>query len=48
MDDATFLSYPPYYTRQTREDTWRKQCDLWCRALLTCVSIAIAQRGDAR
>jgi len=35
-EDA-FLEYPPYYTRQPREETWRKQCELWGRALRRCV-----------
>ena len=35
-EDA-FLEYPPYYTRQPREETWRKQCELRGRALRRCV-----------
>jgi hypothetical protein len=31
-EDA-WLDYPPYYTRQTREATWKTQCDLWGRAV---------------
>lgn len=35
-EDA-WLEYPPYYTRQTREATWKTQCDLWGRAVRRCV-----------
>ena len=48
-DDATtttttttttaFVDYAPYYTRQPREETWRKQRELWGRTLVRCVGL---------
>jgi hypothetical protein len=34
---TAFVDYAPYYTRQPREETWRKQRELWGRTLVRCV-----------
>jgi len=38
MDDAldAFAAYAPYYTRQPRAETWRKQCATWGDVLKRC------------
>ena len=37
-DAASFMvDFAPFYTRQPREDTWRKQREMWCNLIIRYV-----------